>query len=133
MPHAPTVREWRQTVRPSLLLDLVDRTRDLRWSQALLTLVLDELYVADDFERLVPARRRRGPSAFPRLLALAVLLRHSWSPRDLMRTAARLGLSCPPAQPAAHPTHTTTNAPATAAAAVAASGTRRPRGRASCS
>jgi hypothetical protein len=31
-------------------------------------------------------------SEYPRLLAIALLLRHSWCPQDLSRTAARLGL-----------------------------------------
>jgi hypothetical protein len=34
-------------------------------------------------------------SQYPRLLAIALLLRHSWCPRDLARMAARLGLSRP--------------------------------------
>jgi hypothetical protein len=36
-------------------------------------------------------------SEYPRLLAIAVLLRHSWCPQDLSRTAARLGLPRPTA------------------------------------
>jgi hypothetical protein len=33
-------------------------------------------------------------SQFPRLIALAVVLRHSWSLGDLSRTSHRLGLGC---------------------------------------
>jgi hypothetical protein len=32
---------------------------------------------------------------YPRLLTIALLLRHSWCPQDLVRTAARLGLPRP--------------------------------------
>jgi hypothetical protein len=32
---------------------------------------------------------------YPRLLAIALLLRHSWCPQDLVRTATRLGLPRP--------------------------------------
>jgi hypothetical protein len=39
-------------------------------------------------------------SEYPRLLAIAVLLRHSWCPQDLSRTAARLGLPRPAGGPA---------------------------------
>jgi hypothetical protein len=39
-------------------------------------------------------------SEYPRLLAIAVLLRHSWCPQDLSRTAARLGLPRPGGSPA---------------------------------
>jgi hypothetical protein len=35
---------------------------------------------------------RLSPSQYPRLVAVALLLRHSWCPEDLERTATRLGL-----------------------------------------
>jgi hypothetical protein len=38
-------------------------------------------------------------SEYPRLLAIALLLRHSWCPQDLSRTAARLGLPRPAGGP----------------------------------
>jgi hypothetical protein len=42
---------------------------------------------------LVGRVARQPASQYPRLLAIALLLRHSWCPRDLARTATRLGLS----------------------------------------
>jgi hypothetical protein len=55
--------------------------------------LLDELHVSDEFDRLVGPISHLPASQYPRLVALAVLLRHSWSPHDLSRTAARIGLS----------------------------------------
>jgi lambda repressor-like predicted transcriptional regulator len=43
---------------------------------------------------LVGRVARLPASQYPRLLAIALLLRHSWCPQDLARTARRLGLSC---------------------------------------
>jgi hypothetical protein len=45
---------------------------------------------------LVGRVARLPASQYPRLLAIALLLRHSWCPQDLARTATRLGLSRPP-------------------------------------
>jgi hypothetical protein len=42
---------------------------------------------------LVGPVARLPASQYPRLLAIALLLRHSWCPRDLSSTATRLGLS----------------------------------------
>ena len=58
-----------------------------------LTALLDELHVTDDFDRLVGPISRLPASQYPRLLAIALLLRHSWSLYDLARTGTRLGLA----------------------------------------
>ena len=57
--------------------------------------LLEELHISDDFDVLVGRVARLPASQYPRLLAIALLLRHSWCPRDLARTATRLGLSRP--------------------------------------
>jgi hypothetical protein len=44
---------------------------------------------------LVGRVSRQPASQYPRLLAIALLLRHSWCPQDLARTATRLGVSRP--------------------------------------
>jgi len=85
--------EWQRCVRPEILRTLIDKTHDLSWSPRLINLVLDELHISDDFDRLIGPTGRRPAADFPQLLAIAVLLRHSWCPRDLARTARRLGLS----------------------------------------
>jgi hypothetical protein len=85
-------REWQRRVRPQILRNLIDKTHDLPWSWQLVNLLLDELHISDDFDRLISPTPRRPAAHFPQLLAIAVLLRHSWCPRDLARTARRLGL-----------------------------------------
>jgi hypothetical protein len=85
--------EWQRRVRPQILHTLIDTTHDLSWSRRLINLLLDELHISDDFDRLIGPTARRPAADFPQLLAIAVLLRHSWCPRDLARTARRLGLS----------------------------------------
>ena len=54
--------------------------------------LLDELHVTDEFDRLVGPISRVPASQFPRLVAIALLLRHSWSLDDLSRTGKRVGL-----------------------------------------
>jgi hypothetical protein len=85
--------EWQRRVRPQILHTLINTTHDLPWSRRLINLLLDELHISDDFDRLIGPTARRPAADFPQLLAIAVLLRHSWCPRDLARTARRLGLS----------------------------------------
>ena len=73
--------------------DFLNHTRDLRWSRELIDLLLDELHVSDEFDDLIG---RVPPSAqvnYPQLVALALVLRHSWFPEDLARIIAEPGLS----------------------------------------
>ena len=104
---------WRRDHRFEDLRGLADSARGLEWSRGLLYALLEELHVSDDFDVLVGRVARLPTSQYPRLVAVALLLRHSWSPEDLERTATRLGL-----QPVtSKPTATTSRA-------------RRPEGRA---
>jgi hypothetical protein len=48
--------------------------------------------VNEEFDVLLGRVPRESASQFPRLVAIALLLRHSWCPQDLERTATRLGL-----------------------------------------
>ena len=61
-------------------------------SRRLLHALLEELHISDDFDALVGRVARLPASQYPRLLAIALLLRHSWCPQDLVRAATRLGL-----------------------------------------
>ena len=85
--------DWRRLTRPVILENFLKRTRDLRWSRELIDLLLDELHVSDEFDDLIG---RVPPSAqvnYPQLVALALVLRHSWYPEDLARIIAEPGLS----------------------------------------
>lgn len=92
--------DWRRLTRPVILDDFLNRTRDLPWSRELIDLLLDELHVSDEFDDLIG---RVPPSAqvnYPQLVALALVLRHSWFPEDLARIIAEPGLSPSPTSPA---------------------------------
>ena len=84
--------DWRRLTRPVILENFLNHTRDLRWSRELIDLLLDELHVSDEFDDLIG---RVPPSAqvnYPQLVALALVLRHSWYPEDLARIIAEPGL-----------------------------------------
>ena len=89
------VEDWRPHGRLDDLRTLAEGATGLTWSRGLLHTLLEELHVSDDFDVLVGRVARLPASQYPRLLAIALLLRHSWCPRDLSSTAARLGLSRP--------------------------------------
>lgn len=103
---------WRRDHRFEDLCGLADSARGLEWSRGLLHALLEELHVSDDFDVLVGRVDRLPTSQYPRLVAVALLLRHSWSPEDLERTATRLGLQ-----------------PVTSRPTTATSRVRRPQGR----
>jgi hypothetical protein len=95
---------WRDVGRVEDLRALALSAHGLAWSRGLLDALLEELHVSDDFEVLVGRVGHLPTSQYPRLVAIALLLRHSWCPEDLERTATRLGLL--PAT--STPLHTTT-------------------------
>jgi hypothetical protein len=89
------VDDWRSHDRLDDLRALAQGADGLALSRGLLHALLEELHISDDFDVLVGRVARLPASQYPRLLAIALLLRHSWCPRDLARTATRLGLSRP--------------------------------------
>jgi hypothetical protein len=118
------VRQRRAQHRPEVLHAIANGTRGLTWSPPLLHLLLEELHVGDDFDRLVGSTRGLGRSLYPQVIAIALLLRHSWSKQDLAETSQRLKLP----QLAAAMAVSTTSAPTHSMAAVPASvGAQTPR------
>ncbi len=93
MPERVQVAHWRGHSRLDVLRDLAEGAGGLALSRRLLNLLLEELHISDDFDVLVGPLGRLPASQFPRLLAIALLLRHSWCPQDLARTVTRIGLS----------------------------------------
>ncbi len=87
------VATWRRQGRLTVLGQLSERAVRLSLSRRLLTALLEELQISDDFDVLVGRVAHVPASQFPRLLVIALLLRHSWCPHDLLRTASRLGLT----------------------------------------
>jgi hypothetical protein len=92
--------DWRCLTRPVILDDFLDRTRDLRWSRELIDLLLDELHVSDEFDDLIGRDPSPAQVNYPQLVALALVLRHSWFPEDVARVIADPGLSPSPTSPA---------------------------------
>ncbi|HEV3484614.1 MAG TPA: hypothetical protein VG106_04350, partial [Vicinamibacterales bacterium] len=94
------VHDWRRHGRLNDLHTLAEGANGLTLSRGLLHALLEELHISDDFDVLVGRVAHLPASEYPRLLAIALLLRHSWCPQDLSRTAARLGLPRPTGSPA---------------------------------
>jgi hypothetical protein len=84
---------WRQELRPRALRHFAARTTKLPWSRALLKLVVEELYPDDCFAELVGNLDRVPRRQWPRVLAIAVALRHSWRRDGLPRVARSLRMS----------------------------------------
>lgn len=104
MPSGIQAPHWRQHSRLRVLRIFAEAARGIRLSRRLLNALLEELHVSDDFDRLVGSVDRVLASQYPRLLAIALLVRHSWNPQDLDRIAEVIGL--PRAiEPASSPTH----------------------------
>ena len=95
-PERVQVQHWRQHHRVDALRELADGAHGLGWTRGLVSALLDELHVTDEFDRLVGPISRVPASQFPRLIAIALLLRHSWSLYDLSRTGKRIGLGVGP-------------------------------------
>ena len=91
-PERVQVQHWRQQHRVEVLRELADGAHGLGWTRGLVNALLDELHVTDEFDRLVGPTSHVPASQFPRLVAIALLLRHSWSLYDLSRTGKRIGL-----------------------------------------
>lgn len=94
-PERAQVDDWRRHGRLDDLRALAEGVGGLVLSPELLQALLEELHISDDFDALVGRVARLPASHYPRLLAIALLLRHSWCPLDLARTATRLGLPRP--------------------------------------
>ena len=84
---------WRAELRPRTMRRFAARARTLTWSRALVKLVLEELFPDDLFTELVGSVDRIPPRQWPRVVAIAVALRHSWRRDGLSRIARRLRIS----------------------------------------
>ncbi len=77
------IPDWRRDSRWRELRALEERTRAIHWSADLLELLIEELFVGDDFERLLGNPRDLPPGRYPQAVAIALALRHSWREDDL--------------------------------------------------
>ncbi len=65
-------------------------TANLRWSHALLNLLLEELYVDEEIATFLGDVDHLPTDRFPQAVAVALALRHSWRKDDFDRLATRL-------------------------------------------
>src|SRR4029077_17806658 len=81
---------WREELRPRALRLFTASTAKLRWSRALLKLVVRELHPDDLFSELIGNLDRLPPRRWPQGVALAVALRHSWRQNGLAQIVKSL-------------------------------------------
>lgn len=87
------VARWRTAARPRTLRAVLAATVDTAWSPVLLQFLVEELYVGEELERLLGSTVRDIPQhRYPQVVALALMLRHSWRPDDLDYVVRRLRL-----------------------------------------
>jgi hypothetical protein len=87
---------WCRDVRPRAVRLIAARTQTLRWSPALLALVLEELAIDDLFVELLGTARTIPRHRYAQAVAVAIALRYSWQPEGLAFIARRLGISLTP-------------------------------------
>jgi hypothetical protein len=101
--HQLEAERWRDELRPRAMQLFAARTAKLRWSRALLKLVVAELFPDDLFTALVGRLDGVPRRQWPHVIAIAVALRHSWRRDGLARVARRLRVSL--ATAASTPSH----------------------------
>jgi hypothetical protein len=82
-PSSVSLDGWRAHMRSLVLEGLAEGTEGLTWTNELLTALLEELHVTEEFEQLAGPLPRNAKRDAARLLAIALFLRHSWDPADL--------------------------------------------------
>jgi hypothetical protein len=97
---------WRAELRPRAMHVFASRAARLTWSRALLKAVVEELYPDDLFSELIGNLDRVPSRQWPRVIAIAVALRHSWRHDRLARLARRLRVSLPTSEIVRNPTPT---------------------------
>ena len=91
-----TAREWRRAGRLEALRGLSVRAANLAWSSTLLRLVIEELFVEEDFVKVCGDPRTFPLHLYPQAILVALGARHSWREDDLKRFARRAGLRSQP-------------------------------------
>lgn len=87
------VEHWRKYRRPALLRSVAKKTESLRWSRRLIEVLLEEMHVDDELEKLLGYQLQDlAHNRFPQAIAIACVLRHSWRADDFAEIVDRLGL-----------------------------------------
>jgi hypothetical protein len=87
-----TAREWRRAGRLEALRGLSVRATNVAWSPTLLRLVIEELFVEEDFLQICGDPRTFPVHLYPQAILVALGARHSWREDDLKRFVRRAGL-----------------------------------------
>ena len=90
--------EWQRSGRLSALRTLAANATTLTWSPRLLRLLLEELFVEEDFMRVCGNPRKLPVRRYAQGIFIALAVRHSWREDDLRRFASRLGIPRRPAR-----------------------------------
>ncbi len=77
------VNEWRERERYTALVDFARRTKGAKCSKRLFLLLLEELYIGDEFDEIIGRPEKVPASRYAEAVAFAIVLRHSWRPEDL--------------------------------------------------
>jgi hypothetical protein len=85
--------QWREQLRPAAMRRFAARTVKLRWSRALVKLLIEELHPDDLFTELVGHIGHVQSRRWPQVIAIAVALRHSWRREGLTSIARQLHVS----------------------------------------
>lgn len=65
----------------------------MRWSRALIQVLLEELHARDAYEEYIDSHRAAvRPAQYPQVVAATLILRHSWNPLDFAEVLNRLKL-----------------------------------------
>ena len=65
-------------------------TRDLRWSPELLHVLIQEMYVEEEFVALLGPPEQLPRRRYAQAVAVSLALRHSWREDDLEQVARRI-------------------------------------------
>jgi hypothetical protein len=88
----------REAWRSEALADFAQETRGMKWTRRLFVLLLEELYISDEFDEIVGCPNTVPPARYPQAVAVAIALRHSWRSDDLASIAQILNLRRIPRQ-----------------------------------
>ena len=86
------IQKLDERCRLEALADFAQAARGLKWTRPLFLLLLDELYIGDEFDEIVGPPERLPVSRYPGAIAFAVALRHSWWPDDFSAIAETLAM-----------------------------------------
>ena len=77
------IANWRGVARVEALSEFLKQTDGLKWTKELFLVLLEELYISDEFDRIIGPPENLPAKRWPQAVALAIVLRHSWLPDDL--------------------------------------------------